>query len=376
LLLNNGRGKFSVAQEATFAQLGLVTDALFTDYDNDGWTDLLVTGQGMPITLFANQEGTFVEATPQSLSEKIGWWNGLTGADFDHDGDVDYLATNLGGNHLFHQNGEDFVGLYGADFDGNGGYDLLLSSRALGEDGKLYEFPHFQRKDTEKQLVVVKDIYPLHKDFGRVTMNQFLMDMAPEKGLVELRANYLRSAWIENLGDGEFAFHALPAAAQAAPLFGTTLTDLNGDGYLDIIGVGNDYGAEVGGGRMDALDGICLLYAPETKSFRPLTMRESGLYVPGNARSVVRLRQGDQTLIVASENQGTTRAFRHAGAGRWFTPQAQTARLLLTHQDGSRSVRECYYGSGFLGQSSWQVWLPEGVMEVEEVLTGETMKSQ
>lgn len=367
LLLNDGKGKFSVAQQDLFTKFGLVTDALFTDYDNDGWIDLLVCGQGMPLRLFRNEEGVLTDATPTVFNEYIGWFAGLTGADIDHDGDIDYVASNYGGNHLYHQEGEDFVALYGADLDRNGGFDLLIGDRALGDDGVFREYPHYQRKDTEKQLTVVKDIFPLHKDFGRATMEEFLAVFPPAE-VVALKSNYLRSAWVENLGGGDFAFHKLPPAAQVAPLFGTTLTDLDGDGYQDIIAVGNDYGAETGGGRLDALNGICLLYDPEAKNFRPLRSGESGLYVPGNGRTVVGLRSGDQRAVVAAENQGETRAYTlRRTAGRWVHPGPQTARLVLTHTDGKSSVREVYYGSGFLGQNSRQVWLDASVTEVEEI---------
>jgi hypothetical protein len=367
LLINDGHGKFTAADSVLFQKLGLVTDALFTDYDNDGWIDLLVAGQGMPLRLFRNTDGSFVEATPTVFREHTGWWNGLTGADFDQDGDIDYVASNFGGNHLYHHNGEDFVALYGADFDGNGGYDLLLSDRALGPEGKLEEYPHFQRKDTEKQLAVVKGLYPFHRDFGKVTMPQFLMDF-PVKELTALKANYLRSAWIENLGDGLFRFHELPAAAQLAPLFAVTAVDLNQDGHEDLVAVGNDYGTETGGGRIDALNGLALLFDPSTKSFRSLSMKESGLFVPGNGRSLVRLRGIDGQVLIAAENQGATRAYKVAAAGgRWHRPSAGTTRLILTYRDGHQSVKECYYGSGFLSQGSRNVWLAETVTVVKEV---------
>ncbi|MFT5998942.1 MAG: hypothetical protein ACI81P_001398 [Neolewinella sp.] len=368
LLLNDGKGKFTLSNPETFQKLGLVTDALFTDYDNDGWIDLMVAGQGMPLLLFHNDQGVLTESTPTLFQENVGWWNGLTGADFDQDGDIDYVATNYGGNHLYHQNGTDFVGLYGADFDRNGGYDLLLSDRAMNKDGTSSEYPHFQRKDTEKQLIMVKDVYPLHGDFGKVTMLQFLTDF-PTKELTALKANFLRSVWIENLGDGNFSFHQLPATAQLAPLFAATTVDLNKDGYEDIVAIGNDFGTETGGGRIDALNGICLLFEPATKSFRPLSVQESGLYVPGNGRTLTRLRRGDEQVVIAAENKGPTRAYKlPQAAGRWQAVSNGTARLILTHQDGHKSVKECYYGSSFLSQGSRQVWLSDQVVGVEEVL--------
>ncbi len=370
LLINDGSGKFSPGNGETFRQLGVVNDALFTDYDNDGWVDLLVAGQGMPLRLFRNEEGAFAETVPQVFTEHSGWWNGLVGADFDHDGDVDYVATNFGGNHLYHQNQQDFVAMYGADFDGNGGYDLILSDMAVDPTGTLREYPHFQRKDTEKQLVLVKDLYPFHRDFGAVTMKELLANF-PEVTPTVLKANYLRSAWIENLGGGQFSFHQLPAEAQLAPLYGVVTADLNQDGHQDIIAIGNDYGTETGGGRIDALNGICLLYDAQKKTFIPQDLRKSGFFVPGNGRSLTQLRLGEEQILVTGENQSPTRAYALAPApGRWQQVAPRATRLVLTHQDGKQSVQECYYGSGFLSQKSRQIWLPATVTSVREILPG------
>ena len=254
VLTNDGRGNFAPVPTESgpeMTQLGLVCDALWTDYDNDGWVDLLVAGQGMGLRLYANREGVLTEATPEVFTEHVGWWNGLNGSDIDHDGDIDYVATNFGINNLYGQSGRDYVGLYGADFDGNGGYDLLVGDYALAEDGSYREYPHNQRTDTEKQLISVKQRYARHDAFGRATIDEVVAGY-PEAELTVLRANYLRSVWIENLGDGQFTFHELPREAQVAPLFGTQLLDLNGDGYDDLIAVGNDYGAETGMGTLDA----------------------------------------------------------------------------------------------------------------------------
>ena len=229
--------------------------------------------------------GKLTDATPAVFSEHVGWWNGLNGADFDHDGDIDYVATNFGLNNLYHQRGEDYVGLYGADFDGNGGYDLLVSNYALAEDGSYQEYPHHQRTDTEKQVISIKQRYPRHDVFGRATIAE-IVSHYPEAKLTVLRANYLRSAWIENLGKGDFAFHELPREAQVAPLFGLQLLDLNGDGYEDLIAVGNDYGTETGTGMQNALNGLVMLYAPDENNFVAQSLDRAGIFVPGNGRSV------------------------------------------------------------------------------------------
>ncbi|MEL7161963.1 MAG: VCBS repeat-containing protein, partial [Bacteroidota bacterium] len=112
LLDNDGKGNFSVAKIPALEKIGLVCDALWTDYDADGWTDLLLAGQGIPLTFLRNDEGQLQPVEVSGLADHTGWWNGLTAADFDRDGDLDYAAANFGHNHLYRQNGKDYVALY------------------------------------------------------------------------------------------------------------------------------------------------------------------------------------------------------------------------------------------------------------------------
>ena len=365
LLLNDGGGTFTDGSPESFTGIGLVCDALWTDYDGDGWVDLLVAGQGMPLRLFNNRAGTLVEADSEDLDERIGWWNSLQGTDIDQDGDIDYVAGNLGMNNLYTAgNEEGYVVLYGADFDGNGGYDLLVGDLALNEQGQYVEFPHYQRINTEKQLISVKQRYPRHESFGRVTMDTLLAGYHPPQ-VTALRANYLRSAWIENLGGGRFAFHPLPGWAQAAPLFGLQLLDVNADGYDDLVAVGNYYGTEPGMGPLDALDGLVLLYDPARHDFALASSDEQGIDVPGDGRSLTVVDVRGSPVIIAAEYQGPTRSYRlHYPAGTPLpAPGAGTQRLSYS-LDGRTVAREVYQGSGYLTQSSRTVWLPEGAQNV------------
>ncbi|MBB4080180.1 hypothetical protein GGR28_002810 [Lewinella aquimaris] len=366
LLINDGRGNFAPASPPEFSALGLVCDALWTDYDNDGWVDLLIAGQGMGLQLFSNRDGTLSASASSSLSGHTGWWNGLNGADFDLDGDIDYVATNFGTNNLYGQSGKDYVGLYGADFDGNGGYDLIVGNYALAEDGSYQEFPHHQRTDTEKQLISVKQRYERHDQFGRATIAD-VVGGYPEAEVTILRTDYLRSAWIENLGGGEFKFHELPREAQSSPLYGVQTLDVNGDGHPDLIAIGNDYGAETGMGTLDALNGLVMLYDPEAGDFRTVTDAEASFYVPGDGRSLTVLEVDGSARLIASENSGTTRAFRPTtGTGRYLPVPPDVQRV--TYRMGEKqTAEEVYYGSGYLSQRSRGVWLPAGAEDLKMI---------
>jgi hypothetical protein len=364
LLENDGRGSFTPVGDFTLT--GLVTDALWTDHNADGWVDLLVASHGAPLRLLTNREGRLTDDTPAGLRNRKGWWNSLTASDFDRDGDIDYAAGNLGSNHLYRQSGEDYVAMYGADFDGNGGYDLLLADLALAEDGSYREFPHYQRTDTEKQLIAVKQLFPRHEQFGRVTMEELLAEF-PAAEVTKVEANYLRSAWIENLGGGAFQVRELPRAAQLAPIFGLQALDVNADGHDDLLAIGNDYGAETGTGMLNGLNGLFLRYDPDARNFVPAASDD--FYVPGNGRSLTVVEVGGRPAVVATENEGPTRAFVPAG----MTDRVRIAagdrvqRIYFTLPDGRPSVEEVYYGSGYLSQRSRTVWLPAGSRNIEVV---------
>jgi len=365
LLLNNGQGKFMPAEVSDFVGFGMVCDALWTDCNSDGWIDLLVALQGQGLRLLTNSEGHLTDATPAIFHEKVGWWNGLAAADFDRDGDIDYVAGNFGHNHLYRQNEQDYVGLHGADFDRNGGYDLLVSDLALAEDGTYQDFPHAQRLDTEKQLISIKKLFERHSIFGRVTIDDLIANY-PDAEVTALRANYLSSAWIENLGEEEFTFHSLPREAQVSPIFGIQAIGLNDDVYPDLVMIGNEYGAETGMGQMDALNGLALIFDPELSDFRVAPREDHGFYVPGNGRSLTHVHTAASSLLFAGENQGQTRAFNAEPIGSLLKvgPAVQRVTFLL---GGQSTTAEVYYGSGFLSQSSRMVWLPPDAKEVRTI---------
>ena len=137
-LLQNNQGKFTDVTSTAAPALdgaGLVTSALWTDYDNDGWTDLLVVGEFMPIRFFRNQDGKFIERTEATGLVGInGWWNSIAGGDFDHDGDIDYVVGNLGLNSPYRASSEQPLCVYASDFDKNGSIDPVMCYYVQGEN--------------------------------------------------------------------------------------------------------------------------------------------------------------------------------------------------------------------------------------------------
>ncbi len=360
-----GSPKFSLA-DAGLQDIGLVCDALWTDYDNDGWVDLLLAGEWMPLTFLKNEKGVFNPKSAVQIPNSAGWWNSIVAADFDQDGDMDYVVGNMGKNSLFKADDKRFTAMYAADFDGNGSLDAIPSTFFPDLKGDWVEFPYFGRPDMEKQVVKLKGKYPHHADLGVAKM-QSVIDNFPDAHPLVLKANTFASAYVENLGGGKFQLHELPMAAQLAPVHGLLAEDFNGDGYPDLLLSGNDFGTEVGMGRYDALNGLVLL-GDGKGNFTPISMKESGVCISGDAKSLAAVRGGDGSLLVASgQNKGKLQVLKTGKKLETITLQPNDFAAILKFGDGRAMRVEASYGQGFLSQSSRTLFLPMGVVAVEAI---------
>jgi hypothetical protein len=311
----NGRIKFTdITAEAApeLINIGMVNDAIFSDFDNDGQEDLIIAGEWMPVTFLKNTNGTFRKINDSTgISGKTGWWKSIVADDFDNDGDNDYIVGNLGKNSYYRASEKYPVSVYAADFDNNGSYDAFLSHYlpVSQEDRTLREFPVNGRDDAVKQMISLRNRFQNYKTYATATIDQLFSKEQFAKSLV-LRATCFESAFLRNDGHGKFTMTPLPAEAQLAPLNSMISGDFNNDGYKDVAITGNDWGTEVLTGRYDALNGLILL-GNGRGEFRALSISESGFYVPGNGRALVQLtdRSGN-TLIAAAQNRGKLLIFK------------------------------------------------------------------
>ncbi|MEZ0483114.1 FG-GAP-like repeat-containing protein [Fibrella aquatica] len=344
--------------------IGLICDALWTDPDNDGDPDLLLVGEWMPITLLTNEKGQLKKATNTALGKAIGWWNSITAGDFDNDGDMDYVAGNLGLNARMRATTTEPVRIYAGDFDNNGFYDAIPTLFFPDADGGRKEYTFHGREDLIKQMIIMRRRFPYYKDFAQASIDKLLTSDELKNALV-LEANYLESAYIENKGNGTFALHPLPVQAQLAPIFGMVANDVDRDGNLDVLLVGNDYSGELLAGRYDAMNGLWLR-GDGTGQFTPQSIASSGFYVPGNAKGLAQLTGSNGTeLVVATQNRGTLRIFRNTKPARHLRLRPTDATALLTFADGKKQKVDCSYGSSFLSQSARVLWLSPQVKSVE-----------
>ena len=361
-LLRNNKGKFTdvTAQLApALVKGGLTCDALWTDFDNDGDTDLMLASEWAPLTMLRNDKGRLTPLDNSGLSNKSGFWNSLTPGDFDSDGDVDYIAGNLGQNTLLRASPEQPLRMYAGDFDNNGFYDAFTSVYFKNPNGQYDEYPYFGWDDMVRQMIGIKKRYVKYAAFGAVTMNEILTDEERSQAL-KLSVTHGMSSYVENQGNGTFEVRPLPVAAQAAPVFGTLAQDVDGDGNLDAVLVGNDLGSDLVGGRMDAFSGL-VLKGDGKGGFIPLTMQQSGFYVPGNAKALVNWPDAQgRCRLTASENRGPLRVFA-VRQSQTFTPvDTRTMAVDVRLKNGRTRRQEVPFGSSFYSQSARGVWLLPG----------------
>jgi hypothetical protein len=299
-VLKNDKGVFSDATSQVapaFSYSGMVRDIVFADLDGDKRMEMLVAGEWMPVTVFQYVNGKFENVTAKfGLDQTNGFWRSLAVADFDGDGDMDFVAGNLGLNTRFTTWSKEPFFVYAKDFDSNGSLDPLMGYTQNG-----VEYPLALRE------VLLKQLPPLKKKFVRNTPYAYakLEDLYPRselKSAIYFKANVLTSCYFENQG-GKFVMKNLPNEAQVAPVNAFIATDLNGDGKTDIILAGNDYGQQVETAPITAGNGLVLLNEGQG-NFKPLPACQSGLWANKDARSLKSLRaaQGKTLFLVGNSN--------------------------------------------------------------------------
>lgn len=367
-LLVNDNGKFSNATEAVapgLRDVGMVSDALWSDFDNDGKTDLVVTGEFMAITFFRNENGKLSKLAETGIQGQKGWWNSLAGGDFDNDGDIDYIAGNLGWNNNYQVADSLPLVCYAKDIDGNGSVDPVMGcyQRVSMESNERKLFPVHFWDEMNQQSPKFRKKFARYKQFSMVTM-ETLFTPEEMRGVVIYEANRMSSSYIENLGEGKFSIKSLPVEVQVAPVNGIVIDDLDGDENLDVMLVGNDYGNEVFGGRLDAFVGL-VLKGNGDGSFRVESPSANGFIVDGDAKALVRLTENGRDVYVASQNRGALKAFvvDHAN-GYVCTPQSEDAWCEIALSNGKTRKQEFYYGSGYLSQSARKLRTPVAAVKL------------
>jgi hypothetical protein len=296
-LLKNNNGVFSddTKNSPDLSNIGMVSQSIFTDYDNDNDLDLMVVGEWMAPTLFTNTNGSFEKNEKgNGLENSEGWWFSITAGDFDNDGDQDYVAGNIGGNNKFHPTTEKPLFIYAKDFDDNGSFDVAMSKI---NDGK--RVPIRGKECSSEQNPFLLEKIGSFKEFASLDMEHIYGEEKLNDAF-QLAAHNFKSSYIENLGDGTFKMKPLLNEAQTGPTTSLISKDINNDGILDIIGVGGLYDAEIETIRYDSNYGYVLLGDGKgnfsySKEYYP--------FIDNDAKDIKNLNiNGKEHYIVVSNN--------------------------------------------------------------------------
>ena len=276
----------------------MVTDVAWEDFTGDGHKELLVVGEWMPITIFSynKQQKKFI-ATP--INNSTGWWNCVKPADIDGDGDIDFVAGNLGLNSKIKGDSVHPAKLYVNDFDNNGRKECIVS--LFKNDGK--EYAYYMRPDITAQLPVLKKQFLTFAAYAGKTVTE-TFSAAQLQSSEFKKADEFRSCIFINNGHGNFSKQPLPLRAQISPVYAVIIDDINNDGLQDIVAGGNLYGLKPELGRYDADYGTVLL-GNEKNVFNYLSPQQSGFFYQGQVRDIATAKTiNGKMLLVSRNNEG------------------------------------------------------------------------
>ncbi|MEO6917416.1 MAG: FG-GAP-like repeat-containing protein, partial [Chitinophagaceae bacterium] len=292
LLINDGKGRFSNQIDKFCPELkriGMVTDAAWTDMNNDKLPDLVVVGEWMPVLVFINGKQHLTNKTMDYFERQYnGWWNSLLCTDLNGDGRPDLVVGNLGLNTQCKVSEHKPAELYYKDFDHNGSIDPILCFY-IGDTS----YPYVSRDELLEQLTVMRTRFPDYNSYADARLEN-IFTPAELEGVKKLRADFLESACFVSTGKQKYKLVPLPIQAQFSPVFTINSGDYNKDGHPDLLFCGNMNSARLRFGKYDANYGL-IMSGDGQGNFKSMGQRQSGLHLRGDVRSVIKI--GDRLIF-------------------------------------------------------------------------------
>jgi hypothetical protein len=299
LFENDGGGRFTEVTTARIPGIGTfgnIDDFRWADLNADGRPDLVVAGHWGPLAVFTNTGSGWERSENNGLEGSDGWWNCVEVADIDNDGDLDLLAGNWGMNSKFRASAETPLTLYRSDFDQNGTVEPLVTYFHNG-----VETPFASRDDLGKQMPFLNKKFRTYRSFAQASLEDLFgreaLASAAKKHVFELR-----SCVFLNDGQGRFEKIPLPGIGQASIIYDFLLEDLDGDGYTDLVPIGNLYEISTQLGRLDAFHGLALKNRGDGSfSYAPGLSPD----IRGAGRVAARIRIADQDYFIIGRNNAS-----------------------------------------------------------------------
>ena len=374
-LLKNEGDKFIDATDELAAGLsntGMINAAVWSDVDGDDWSDLLLATEWGPVRFFKNDAGKLTEQTASvGLGKRLGWYNSICGGDIDNDGDIDFVVGNTGLNTKYKATFEKPELLYYGDFEGTGRKRIV---EAKYENGVC--LPRRGLSCSSHAMPMIKDKTPTYHEFAISSLDDLYTDSKLDEA-TKFEANSLESCVLINEtenGAVKFSFRPLPRLAQASPIFGCQMCDVDGDGNLDVYAVQNFYGPQRETGYFDG--GVSLLMMGDgSGDLKPIDAKASGLLISGDATSltVADLNQDSKPDFVVGKNNAspmlfvsnqTTSKSTHFAVDLTKMTKAKNlfgTKIVAEYSDGSHQLMEYRSNNGYLSQSAPVVFVGKGI---------------
>ncbi len=305
-LLRNDNGIFTNVTKLVALPLekaGMVTDGAWEDFNGDGRKELLIVGEWMPITIFSfNPHQKKFIATP--INNSSGWWNCIKTADVDGDGDIDFVAGNLGLNSKIRGDSARPAKLYINDFDNNGRKECVMS--IYKSDGG--EYAYYMRPDLTTQLPGLKKKFLTFSSYSGKTVEEVFSANQLQSSELK-RADEFRSCLFINNGNGNFLKQPLNDRAQISPIYAIAITDVNVDELVDIVAGGNLFGIKPELGRYDGNYGTVLLGNGNTE-FDYISPLQSGFFYRGEVRDIITAETVKGKLLLVTRNSERLMIFK------------------------------------------------------------------
>ncbi len=284
LLENDGKGFFKIVTSSVapdLQRIGMVSDAKWADLNGDGKQDIIVVGEWMGIKVFINESGKLIDMSDKFLNDAYqGWWNTIEVNDLDGDGDMDFIAGNLGMNNQMKASHESPVSMQYADYDDNGSVDPILFYHIQGKS-----FPYASRDELIAQLPMLKKRFVDYESYSSAVLETILTEK--EQALSkELVATTFETSVFINDANQQFSKISLPIEAQFSPVYSIAVLDINGDDVLDIILGGNLEKTRVRTGKYTGNNGFVFI-GSTSGTYHYLNQNNSGLNVSGDVRKII-----------------------------------------------------------------------------------------
>ena len=361
-LLRNDGGKYvDVTQEVApdLRRVGIVTAALWSDVDDDGRLDLLVTCEWGAVRLFKNTGSGLVDVTANAgLLDRSGWWNSITGADLDADQDIDYIVLNVGRNTKYGvATAAKPAELFYGDIGRTGSMTLV---EAIHKEGRL--LPIRGRSCSASAMPFIENKFLSYHSFALADLFDIYLER-DLNGAERFQATNFDSGVLINDGTGKFAWRPLPRYAQASPGYGICTADFDADGDVDVYMVQNLFSREAETGLWDGGIGV-MLRNDGAGDLQVVDPSETGLVIAGDAKgmAVADIDHDGWPDIVVAQNNDVLRVFRNGGvpgrksyAVQLRGPKGNTtavgSRIVVEYAGQAKQTMEIYGGSGYLSQS-------------------------